>query len=164
MSPVCQFQLKMTLPRGFSGVFGVTVRLMSDGELRRLEVLQDLDRRRLAPAAAGQLLGLERRQLFFLLRGVEQDRAASLVSKHRGKLGSQPTEAFGLCRPQKGVLSRWRSPAFAGGCVTQRLRCGLHEIATMAGLSNMLAGRAAASGLPRAPGRALVRTVAEARP
>jgi hypothetical protein len=39
----------------------VTVRLMSDGELRRLEVLQDLDRRRLTAAAAGQLLGLERR-------------------------------------------------------------------------------------------------------
>jgi hypothetical protein len=45
----------------------VTVRLMSDRELRRLEVLQDLDRRRLTPAAAGQLLGLERRQVFRLL-------------------------------------------------------------------------------------------------
>jgi hypothetical protein len=42
-------------------VFEVTVQLMSDGELRRLEVLQDLARRRLTPAAAGQLLGLERR-------------------------------------------------------------------------------------------------------
>jgi hypothetical protein len=38
MSPVCQ--LEMTLPRGFSGVFGVTVRLMSDRELQRLEVLR----------------------------------------------------------------------------------------------------------------------------
>jgi hypothetical protein len=34
-------------------VFGVTVRLMSDRERRRLEVLQDLDRRRLTTAAAG---------------------------------------------------------------------------------------------------------------
>jgi hypothetical protein len=33
----------------------VTVRLMSDRELRRLEVVQDLDRRRLTTAAAGQL-------------------------------------------------------------------------------------------------------------
>jgi hypothetical protein len=32
---------------------GVTIRLMSDRELRRLEVLQDLDRRRLTPGAAG---------------------------------------------------------------------------------------------------------------
>jgi hypothetical protein len=32
---------------------------MSDGELTRLEVLRDLDQRRLTTAAAGQLLGLE---------------------------------------------------------------------------------------------------------
>jgi len=37
MSPLCQLQ--MTLPGGFPGVSGVTVRLMSDGELTRLEVL-----------------------------------------------------------------------------------------------------------------------------
>ena len=48
----------------------MTVRLMSDRELQRLEVLQDLDRRRLMPAAAGQLLGLERRQVFRLLKAV----------------------------------------------------------------------------------------------
>ena len=40
---------------------------VSDRELRRLEVLQDLDRRRLTSAAA-QLLGLERRQVFRLLK------------------------------------------------------------------------------------------------
>jgi len=32
-------------------VFGVTVRLMSDGELTRLEVLRDLDRSRLTTDA-----------------------------------------------------------------------------------------------------------------
>jgi hypothetical protein len=38
MSPACQ--IEMTLPWGFSGgVLGVTVRLMSDRELRRLELL-----------------------------------------------------------------------------------------------------------------------------
>lgn len=37
----------------------MTVWLMSDGELRRLEVLQDLDQRRLTTVAAVQLLGLE---------------------------------------------------------------------------------------------------------
>jgi hypothetical protein len=41
---------------------------MSDRELRGLEVLQDLDRRRLTTAAAGQLLGLHRRQVFRLLK------------------------------------------------------------------------------------------------
>ena len=35
----------------------MTVRLMSDRELRRLEVLRDLDQKRLTTAAAAQLLG-----------------------------------------------------------------------------------------------------------
>jgi hypothetical protein len=38
---------------------------MSDGELSRLEVLRDLDQGRLTTAAAGQLLELERRQVYF---------------------------------------------------------------------------------------------------
>ena len=42
----------------------MTVRLMSDGELSRLEVLRDLDQKRLTTEAAAQLLGLERRQVF----------------------------------------------------------------------------------------------------
>ena len=46
----------------------MTVRLMSDGELTRLEVLRDLDQKRLTTAAAAQLLGLERRQVFRLLK------------------------------------------------------------------------------------------------
>ena len=66
MSPVCE--LEMTLPGGFLGGVWVTVWLMSDRELRRLEVLQDLDRRRLTTVAASQLLGLERRQVFELLK------------------------------------------------------------------------------------------------
>jgi hypothetical protein len=37
----------MTPPGAFPGVRGVTVRLMSDGELARLEVLRDMDQRRL---------------------------------------------------------------------------------------------------------------------
>jgi hypothetical protein len=36
MSPVRQ--LEMTLARDIRGVFGVTVQVMGDGELRRLEV------------------------------------------------------------------------------------------------------------------------------
>jgi hypothetical protein len=48
-------------------MFGVTVWLMSDSELRRLEVLRDLDRQRLTIAAAGPVMGLERRQAFRLL-------------------------------------------------------------------------------------------------
>jgi predicted DNA-binding protein (UPF0251 family) len=66
MSLLCQ--IEMTLPRIFREVPGVTVRLMSDKEITRLEVLRDLDQRRLRPTAAAQLMGLERRQVFRLLK------------------------------------------------------------------------------------------------
>jgi hypothetical protein len=66
-------------------VLGVTVRLMSDGELSRLEVLRDLDQRRLTTAAAGQLLGLERRQVFRLLNAYRRDGPTGLISKRRGR-------------------------------------------------------------------------------
>jgi Winged helix-turn helix len=75
----------MTLPGGFGGVSGVTVRLMSDGELTRLEVLRDLDQRRLTSEAAAQLLGLERRQVFRLLKAYRTAGPAALISKRRGR-------------------------------------------------------------------------------
>lgn len=50
--PLCQFD---DTARGISGVLGVIVRLMSDGELARLEVLRDLRQRQLgAETAAGR--------------------------------------------------------------------------------------------------------------
>src|SRR6516165_3384963 len=58
---------------------------MSDGELTRLEVLRDLDQRRLATAAAGQLLGLERRQVFRLLKVYRIEGPTGLISKRRGR-------------------------------------------------------------------------------
>ena len=63
----------------------MTVRLMSDGELRRLEVLRDLDRQRLTTATAGQLLGLERRQVFRLLKAFRIEGPTGLISKRRGR-------------------------------------------------------------------------------
>ena len=57
---------------------------MSDRELTRLEVLRDLDRKRLTTAAAAQLLGLERRQVFRLLKAYRAEGAAGLISKRRG--------------------------------------------------------------------------------
>src|SRR4051795_8501258 len=92
MSLPCQ--IEMTLPRIFREVPGVTVRLMSDKELARFEVLRDLDQRRLAPAAAAQLLGLERRQVFRLLKVYRTEGAAGLISRRRGRPGTrrQPAE------------------------------------------------------------------------
>jgi hypothetical protein len=63
----------------------VTVRLMSDGELSRLEVLRDMDQRRLTTEAAAQLLGLERRQVFRLLKTYRSEGATGLISKRRGR-------------------------------------------------------------------------------
>jgi hypothetical protein len=58
---------------------------MSDGELARLAVLRDLDQRRLTSEAAAQLLGLERRQVFRLLKAYRIDGAAGLISQRRGR-------------------------------------------------------------------------------
>src|SRR5947207_14272807 len=57
---------------------------MSDGELKRLEVLRDLDQKRLTSEAAAQLLGLERRQVFRLWRAYRSQGATGLISKRRG--------------------------------------------------------------------------------
>jgi hypothetical protein len=58
---------------------------MSHGELSRLEVLRDLDQRRLTTAAAVQLLGLGRRQVFRLLKAYRSEGATGLISKRRGR-------------------------------------------------------------------------------
>ena len=71
----------------------MTVRLMSDGELARLEVLRDLDHRRLTTAAAAELLGLERRQIFRLLRAYRAEGPAGLISQRRGRPSNR-------CKPE----------------------------------------------------------------
>ena len=58
----------------------MTVRLMSDGELGRLAVLRDLDQRRLSVKTAAQLLGLERRQVFRLVRVYRSEGATGVVA------------------------------------------------------------------------------------
>ena len=101
----------MTLPGDFRGVSGVTVRLMSDGELSRLEVLRDLDQKRLTTAAAAQLLGLGRRQVFRLLKAYRTEGPTGLVSKRRGRHSNRrkagaATESGAGDRPRV-VLGFW---------------------------------------------------------
>ena len=57
---------------------------MSDGEIKRLEVLRDVDQKRQTSEAAAQLLGLERRQVFRLLKAYRSQGATGLISKRRG--------------------------------------------------------------------------------
>jgi Homeodomain-like domain len=87
-------------------VLGVTIRLMSDRELRRLEVLQDLDRRRLTPAAAGQLLGLERRQVFRLLKAYRVEGPTGLISKRRGRRSNR-RKPEALRRAVLTIIRQW---------------------------------------------------------
>ena len=58
---------------------------MSDGELTRLEVLRDLDQGRLTVETTAQLLGLERRQVFRLLKAYRCEGATGLISRRRGR-------------------------------------------------------------------------------
>src|ERR1700744_488723 len=62
----------------------MTVLSMSKQEFSRLDVLLRVQSGRLRVADACPLMGLHRRQVFRLLRGLRQDGAASLLSKRRG--------------------------------------------------------------------------------
>jgi len=76
---------------------------MSDGELLRLEVLRDLDQGGLTTQAAAQLLGLERRQVFRLLKAYRTDGATGLISKRRGlRAARRPTP------PPRSDISKWQ--------------------------------------------------------
>jgi hypothetical protein len=79
---------------------------MSDRELRRLEVLQDLDRRRLTTAAAGQLLGLERRQVFRLLKAYRIEGPTGLISKRRGRRSNR-RKPEALRRAVVTIIRQW---------------------------------------------------------
>jgi transposase len=64
---------------------------MSDGELRRLEVLRDVDRGDLPLRAAAQLLGRSERQVWRLLKAFRAEGAAGLVAKKRGRPSNRKT-------------------------------------------------------------------------
>ena len=80
----------------------MTVLSMSKQEFSRLDVLLRVQSGRLRVADACALVGLQRRQVFRLLRGLRQDGAPSLLSKRRGKPSNHrlPPEvrALALCR------------------------------------------------------------------
>src|SRR5215831_9314933 len=58
---------------------------MSKQEFSRLDVLLRVQSGRLRVSDACVLIGLQRRQVFRLLRGLKQDGATSLLSKRRGR-------------------------------------------------------------------------------
>ena len=87
-------------------MLGVTIRLMSDRELLRLEVLRDLDQKRLTTKAAGQLLGLERRQVFRLLKAYRSEGPSGLISKRRGRRSNR-RKPEALRRAVLTIIRQW---------------------------------------------------------
>jgi len=71
----------------------VAVLSMSDGQLRRFEVLRDVDLGGLPVRAAAQVLGRSERQVWRLLKVLRRDGAAGLVSKRRGRPSNRKTAA-----------------------------------------------------------------------
>ena len=71
----------------------MTVLSVSDGELRRLEVLRDVDRGGLPVRAAAQLLGRSERQVWRLLQAFRSDGVTGLISKKRGRPSNRRTAA-----------------------------------------------------------------------
>ena len=63
----------------------MTIRVMSDKELARLEVLRDLDGERLTAQAAADILDLSRRQALRLLKANRTAGVDGLISKQRGR-------------------------------------------------------------------------------
>jgi hypothetical protein len=79
---------------------------MSDRELSRLEVLRDLDQKRLTTKAAGQLLGLERRQVFRLLKAYRIEGPTGLISKRRGRRSNR-RKPEALRRTVLAIIRQW---------------------------------------------------------
>src|ERR1700737_473085 len=69
----------------------VAVLSMSDGELRRLEVLRDVDRGGLPVGAAAQLLERSERQVWRLLKAFRAKGAPGLISQKRGRPSNRKT-------------------------------------------------------------------------
>ena len=88
--------------------------------MRTGQVLQDLDRQRLTTAAAGQLLGLERRQVFRLLKAFRIEGPNGLISKRRGRCSNRrkPEEL----RAKALTIIRQRYWDFGPTLVAEKLR------------------------------------------
>src|ERR1700739_1630920 len=87
---------------------------MSKQEFSRLEVLLRVQSGGLRVSDACVLIGLQRRQVFRLLRDLKQDGLASLLSKRRGRPSQRqlPAEgrtlALSIARDTPTLARRWR--------------------------------------------------------
>ena len=98
----------------------MTVVSMSAKEFSRLDVLMDLEARRITVRDACGLLRLKRRQVFRLLKDFRQHGAASLVSKRRGQPGNNRLPAS--VRDLVMTIIKERYPDFGPTLATEKLR------------------------------------------
>jgi hypothetical protein len=137
---------------------------MSKQEFSRLDVLLRVQSGHLRVSDACALIGLQRRQVFRLLRGLKQVGATSLLSKHRGKPSNHllPAEvrtpgtvdrAGAVCRlrPDPGGGEAGRASRLLG--VTRDLARLDDRRRAVAGPSASSALTASAAPAARLPGR-----------
>src|SRR5579859_1654976 len=100
---------------------------MSKQEFSRLDVLLRVQSGRLRVADACALIGLHRRQIFRLLRGLKQDGATSLLSKRRGKPSNHrhPPEVRTLALSIVGERYADFGPTFAAEKLTELHGCSV---------------------------------------
>jgi hypothetical protein len=103
----------------------MVMRVMSDGELTRLEVVRDLDQGRLTPGAAAELLGLRVRQVFRILKAYRGNGVDGLVSKQRGRPSNR--KMADEVRSTSMAIIRDRYADFGPTLAAEKLR-ELHQI------------------------------------
>jgi hypothetical protein len=81
----------------------VAVLSVSDAELKRLEVLRDVDRGGLPVRGAAQLLGRSERQVWRLLKAFRVAGVSGLTSKKRGRPSNRKD---GDCSARGGAVDR----------------------------------------------------------
>src|SRR6201981_2775241 len=98
---------------------------MSKQEFSRLDVLLRVQSGRLRVSDACVLTGLQRRQVFRLLRGLKQDGATSLLSKRRGRPSNHRLPAEVRTLALSIVRERYSdfSPSFAAGNLAEHPGC-----------------------------------------
>ena len=103
---------------------------MSKQEFSRLDVLLRVQSGRLRVADACVLMGLHRRQVFRLLRGLKQDGAPSLLSRRRGQPSNHrlPTEVRALALSIVSERYADFGPTFAAEKLAENHGCSVsHE-------------------------------------
>ena len=103
----------------------MAVRIMSDAELSKFEILRDVDREKLPVRAAAGVLGLSERQVWRLLKAYRLRGADGIISKKRGRPSNRKTPAD--VRQAAIAIIRARYADFGPTLAAEKLQ-ELHDI------------------------------------